>query len=372
MNIRITACADLHIGKTFMSYPIGIREKLVEARLCALDNLVRIANEKNSHLFLIAGDLFDSTSVSEHLIQRTLRILQTFRGNAVLVVPGNHDHSDTAQTDLWERVKKEHSDILFVFEKPGRYPLQEFIDLPVLIYALPCTNLHGKESLTRYVHHIKEDEEKLCIGLGHGTVLGMTPDTYGQYFPKTTHELQLLHADFWIIGHAHVVRPQDKQGGPEWVLFPGSPEPDGFDHLHPGSAWFLEASEKGIYKKETLSPGSLHFAELSMICTENTIDDLERKLLPYNPAVTLLRIKLEGFVSKDFRENWIHFKDRLQRDFLYIELDEKAMKNSFDKKVLDEFPEQSFPFLLLAYFLEEKKDEELSLAYQLIQETCKQ
>ena len=99
MNLRILHTADNHIGISFNQYP-EVRERLVEERFEALERLVATGNEREAHFFVVAGDLFDKQSVTKGQVERAVKILAGFGGEAVLVLAGNHDFCEGADNKL--------------------------------------------------------------------------------------------------------------------------------------------------------------------------------------------------------------------------------------------------------------------------------
>jgi len=99
MPIRIIHTADNHIGLPFKQYP-AVAERLIAERFLALERLVAIANEQSAHFFVVAGDLFDSPRVRVGDIDKVAAVLRGFTGEAVIVVPGNHDYYAGSETEL--------------------------------------------------------------------------------------------------------------------------------------------------------------------------------------------------------------------------------------------------------------------------------
>ena len=69
MGIKIFHTADLHLGMRFAGYP-DIQDELINARYETLEKLVSLANRENCTLFVIAGDLFDRTTLNVKDISR--------------------------------------------------------------------------------------------------------------------------------------------------------------------------------------------------------------------------------------------------------------------------------------------------------------
>ena len=85
MNILHTS--DWHIGKRLMD-----RERLPE-QIAALDEIVRICDERDVDLVLIAGDVFDTYMPSADAEEVFFRAVKRIAGEkrAVVIVSGNHD-----------------------------------------------------------------------------------------------------------------------------------------------------------------------------------------------------------------------------------------------------------------------------------------
>ena len=85
MNILHTS--DWHIGKRLMD-----RERLPE-QIAALDEIVRICDERDVDLVLVAGDVFDTYMPSAEAEEVFFRAVKRIAGEkrAVVIVSGNHD-----------------------------------------------------------------------------------------------------------------------------------------------------------------------------------------------------------------------------------------------------------------------------------------
>ena len=85
MNILHTS--DWHIGKRLMD-----RERLPE-QIAALDEIVRICDERDVDLVLVAGDVFDTYMPSADAEEVFFRTVKRIAGEkrAVVIVSGNHD-----------------------------------------------------------------------------------------------------------------------------------------------------------------------------------------------------------------------------------------------------------------------------------------
>lgn len=88
--MKILHTADWHVGKVLKNQPRIDEQKVV------LRDLVRIANEEDVDVVLVAGDLFETAAPgpqAQGLVMRTLMSLRA-EGRHVVVLAGNHDNQN--------------------------------------------------------------------------------------------------------------------------------------------------------------------------------------------------------------------------------------------------------------------------------------
>lgn len=100
MSLRILHTADNHIGPSFNQYPEAARGRLMDERFASLERLVATANHRQANFIVVAGDLFDKTTVTKAQIERVVKMLGKFEGESVLVLAGNHDFCRPGQQAL--------------------------------------------------------------------------------------------------------------------------------------------------------------------------------------------------------------------------------------------------------------------------------
>ena len=107
--VKIFQTGDNHFGKRYDNFP-QIRDQLIRSRYDALQRCVTIADENNCDFFVVTGDLFDNTSrIPRRTVREAVRILGSFSGVQVLVLPGNHDFC-TGEEKVWADFCEEVSD----------------------------------------------------------------------------------------------------------------------------------------------------------------------------------------------------------------------------------------------------------------------
>jgi len=98
---RLLHTADWQIGKPFrwIDDPKR-RSRLQRARLEAIERIISLGTSHSIDVVLVAGDLFDSSTVDAASVMETLELIGSCDA-PVLVIPGNHDHGGAG--GVWRR-----------------------------------------------------------------------------------------------------------------------------------------------------------------------------------------------------------------------------------------------------------------------------
>ncbi|HEY0452609.1 exonuclease SbcCD subunit D [Actinophytocola sp.] len=243
--MKILHTADWHVGKVLKNQPRIDEQKVV------LRDLVRIANEEDVDLVIVAGDLFETSapnSQAQGLVMRTLINLRA-EGRHVVVLAGNHDNQNLVN-DVYRPVLGALG--MHVIGTPktpdngGTITLDTRSGERAVVAALPFLShrlaVRAAEVLLHeparhnqdYANRMRSIIEMLCAGFTsdsvnlvttHATLLGgrwgggeravqtllgyeVPPDT----FPATTH--------YAALGHLHRYQ---QIGGPCPIAYSGSP-----------------------------------------------------------------------------------------------------------------------------------------------------
>lgn len=376
--LKILASADYHLGMKFAGYP-DVQEELAEARFFTLERLIATANEQGCALFLIAGDLFDRVTVSARDIKRASALLSRFQGQLVAVLPGNHDFYTGVSSALWSRFSEEAGDRIVLLSKPRIYDLDHY-DLNIRLYAGPCDSKHSQSNAISWLEEqntaCEPAQDVLHIGVAHGSIEGISPDAQGLYFPMKRGQLDDAPVDLWIIGHTHRQHPSEDSGikngtaTPPLVLIPGTPEADGFDCRHGGTAWMIDVDEKRQIRIESLSTGTYRFVqEEHNLESADDIQRLEKRLGAEKMERTLLRLKLSGRISAQQLVELRQVLREAEKSMFFAQIDDSLLLERISEQTVEaEFTEGSFPYRLLKNLIAVEDFEALQTAYSLLQE----
>jgi DNA repair exonuclease SbcCD nuclease subunit len=352
----------------FAGYPEAARAALVEARFASLDRVVAAANEAGSELLVIAGDLFESVTVAQRDIVRAAKSLGAFRGRLTAVMPGNHDYI-SGDDKLWTRFRDAAGDSVLLLDSPRPYPLTGY-DLDACLYPGPCTVKHSATNAIGWVRAApRERAVRHHVGIAHGSLEGMSLDREGRYYPMRPQELLDSGVKPWLIGHTHLPFPKDP--GPKDTMFcAGTPEPDGFDCTHEGSAWVLDLKDDGTVGARLRTTGELRFLDESRpVHSRADLERLERELPGPEPRRTLLRLRLTGRAPRETLAEIDAFRARLSTALLHLDFRIDQLREEITAEAIDrEYPAGSFPHALLSELARDDDQEALQIAHDFLQE----
>jgi predicted phosphodiesterase len=217
-TVRFLHLADLHIGLRVSRFEESIVKKIQEARFLALDNALRIAQERRVDFILIAGDIFDDNAVP---LVDALRVFDDLKGKpvATFILPGNHDPYRAGS--VWQRSPWnawEGTRIRLLSERKP-VPFSE----NVVIYPCPVIQKTSLDDPTGWIEKPAAPSSAIRIGVAHGTVMDRAT------LPPDDHPIPVGAAgkrglDYLALGHWHGAKVFD--GGR--MAYPGTHEQMGY------------------------------------------------------------------------------------------------------------------------------------------------
>ncbi|MFO7848347.1 MAG: metallophosphoesterase [Spirochaetia bacterium] len=364
MEISVFHIADMHLGRRFQDHP-EVADTLSEARYKTLESLVSEANERQTDIMSVGGDLFDRRSMKKADVQRAAHILNRFTGKTALVLPGNHDYISEG-AELWQRFKEEAEDHILLLQEAEPVSLETF-GIDATVYPGPCRAKHSAENGIRWIKEVEKNREFIHIGIAHGSIEGVSPDFEQRYYPMTLEELKDAGVDIWLLGHTHITWPENPDRR-DFVFNPGTPEPDGFACRHPGRAFCISIDENKEISAEILNCGLYRFRQRrEKLYTKEDIQKLEASLEEDEFRRVVLKLTVEGRLEPEVYEYWKERIPELRKAVLELKLDDgKLLRSITIEQISKEFPKDSLPEKLLSRFAEAGDSQALQRAYELI------
>jgi hypothetical protein len=187
----------------------------------------------------------------------------------------------------------------------------------------------------------------------------------------TEGELLATGLDLWLLGHTHIRHPDRDGLDGDRILFPATPEPDGFDCRHGGHAWLVQVSDSGAVSGESLHTGTFRFHKLERTLTgEADMEALRAEFAGFDPQHDLIKLRLEGRLPSHLFETRQDLIRHLETRVLYLEPDLSGLVKEIRlDDIEEEFTEGSFPYRLLTGLAgEDGHPEALQLAWDLVME----
>ena len=94
--MRFIATSDWHLGKTAGFLREDPRARYQEARFDAVEQVGKLARDKDAQFIAVAGDIFDANNVGRSPINKMFEALRAAAPIPVYLLPGNHDPLDAA------------------------------------------------------------------------------------------------------------------------------------------------------------------------------------------------------------------------------------------------------------------------------------
>lgn len=380
--MKLLHISDCHIGKKYDRYKEDktVRDKVVRARLDAVERAVEIANQEKCGAMVIAGDIFDHFSVTKTMIKEVCHCLNQFEYGTVWVLPGNHDFYNlehSGSRELWECFQEYSEDTIHVFKK--NEPVLAQIDgEEVTFYPCICHDKHSAENALGWVREAQPDSARINIGVAHGSLDGLSLDQDGSYYSMSPEELNEIPMDVWLLGHAHVAFPELEYGqqiNGKTIYNAGTPQQVSINNRTDGSVFLIEIGEDKKISAVKKKTGSVFFREHTITVSqkEDLLDAVRQDLEQLSDIEnTLLRLSVTGTTNADGYRRRHEIEAMVAQKALFCDkavdmdnLSEEITESMIDEKTVKGSIENQ---LLHRYF---GKPEELELAMNLIMR-CKE
>lgn len=285
MPLKILHTADVHLGAKFL----GLGEKGAlhrEQLLETFENVVSLGLQEGVSIFIIAGDLFDSSRVSRTLLDQVARQIERLTGEGVKVciTPGTHDPYGPASPYALPPMSDIQGLVVFTEEELTAVTFPE----------MDCT-LYGNANMTPFENKYPladfttAGDSRWHVGILHANF--EVPDVFEDTYEITDEQIASSGLDYIALGHLHSL--SDRSCGGVKAYYPGSPELIRMQKGLPGNVLLVELDE-GV----TVTPvkvGTREFEEVT-VQAEQIISgaSLFSMLEEYADPWRIIRLNVEG------------------------------------------------------------------------------
>lgn len=225
LGLRFLHTADWQIGRQYTRFESEDAAALFEARFAVVERIARHAAQHDVDAVLVAGDVFDAQTVSDRTIRRLFNAMQGFDGTWVMI-SGNHDAA--LVESVWTRALA-----LGVLPKNLHLALTPepivLDDKRVVVLPAALTQRQTHVDLTAWFDHADTPDGHFRIGIAHGSVTGILPDSVDSSNPIAADRATRARLDYLALGDWHGMRSIDPR-----TWYSGAPETDRFRNNESG------------------------------------------------------------------------------------------------------------------------------------------
>ena len=288
--IKILHSADWHLDAPMSGHTPQQAEFLRRELKQLPQKIAKLAKAESCDLMLLAGDLFDSPSVSNE----TLRSVQAALAEVkipVFITPGNHDH--LCPGSPYE--DKGWPENVHIFKNP-KIEEVSLSELNCKIYGAGYTSMDCPALLKGFQ---AAGEENWHLGIFHGDV----ENPGSPYFPISREQIRSSALSYLASGHIH--KGSSLRAGETLCAWPGCPMGRGYDELGAKGvilvtldedvrASFLPLDTPRFYDEEIEVGDSPKDAVANLLPALHTDDFYRITLTGYSTGVDVTKLS-EGF-----------------------------------------------------------------------------
>lgn len=214
--------ADLHLGMRITRFDPATAGRVREARLTALDNIIKKTRDLQVDSVLVAGDLFDDSTVDGTTARRAFEMLESLPA-PVYVIPGNHDPLQAS--GVWDRPPWSQAPPKQLHLVREAKPIE--VVPGVLLYPCPVQRKTSMNDPTAWIAGHPRQGNVIRIGMAHGSLRvrdNLPPDDH----LIARHAVADLQLDYLALGHWHSRRFFTAPDGVNRTAYSGVHEPMNF------------------------------------------------------------------------------------------------------------------------------------------------
>ncbi|MGB9867793.1 MAG: metallophosphoesterase family protein [Bacillota bacterium] len=218
MSFRFVHVADVHLDSPFCARGNRMRQALRDAVRSAFQCCVETAIKERAHALLIAGDLFDSQSLSfateRLLIQELARLKE--HGVRVFYAPGNHDPYGSGYR--LSSIRWPENVVVFNSWMPSSWEVALDGRCVAVVTGAGHENAAEARNLVEMFPAPRQGVPN--IGVVHALVEGVSGcQDHERYAPCSRQDLETRGYAYWALGHVHT--RSENWSDTVWI-YPGS------------------------------------------------------------------------------------------------------------------------------------------------------
>ena len=335
MPFSILHCADLHLDGAFTGsrLPAALARQCREQLRLTLRRIVDLAKDRSAGAVTVAGDLFERARLSPDTAAFLISEFERLAPIPVFIAPGNHDPADAGS--LYQRGRWSENVNLFVSNRLTERPLTKEISL----WSAGHLSLSERQNFLRHFQ-LPANTARYPVLLLHAALVSAPNQSNNSHAPVTLEDIRQVGFPLALLGHYHT--PQTARAGNTVAIYPGSPEPLGFDEPgQHGVAW-IQIEPGQSPQIETIPLAELRFETVDVNVDDcNHRDQLFDKIMALQKAhdfgKAFVRLRLVGNALPSLFLDLPVLTQRIQNHFAFVHL-ENLTRPSTDLQQLAQEP----------------------------------
>ena len=322
--VKLLATADWQLDMRAHKLSKHAKEMLYDARLKALDSLLKMGKEHGVEAILAAGDLFEVPNPRKSLVEDVARILHTNNSIDVHIIPGNHDLCQSGS--VWAQPELTSISHLHIHKKYLEVDLGTFV-----LHPLPVHHKHELEPYDSLLPDVSGDS-RIHVVMAHAHDVSYMDFSSTEHeteakLPIDTLKIKQKGYDACILGHWHSwTQVQDN------ALYPGTHEQTKFGERDAGFVALIEVESGQTPTFEKLKSGQLTWRKEQLSIDDHTEESLIASIDAIREeGCDFLHLTLTGEADIVFITDAIpRFKAAAEPRFGYLEIDSSGVQRRID------------------------------------------
>jgi DNA repair exonuclease SbcCD nuclease subunit len=311
--IKFIHTSDWHLGANFSVLPPDLAEARRQEHRKVLEELADFAIEKKVDLFLVAGDLFNSSNPGSADIAFVKNLFAKLSGSniKIFIIPGNHDAYEVG--GFWD--KNDFDANIFKGSNISSFEIPE-LDLSVFGYPTRRSNRHER-IISEISKTNLEKRSKNSILLFHGSWENFGREGEKDY-PFSTDEILKVGFDYIALGNYHQFAEVTQN-----AAFSGNPVGLDFSKGELGKKSFIYGKlENGKTQLLAIETSAKKFLTQNIDLTTLSPAQLLTEINSQKDNNKLIRFELSGIASMEMLAYLPSLEQDISGLFGYVEIRE--------------------------------------------------
>lgn len=327
--MKIIHCADLHLNSVLSSLPSEKAKIRREEILSNFERLCDYAKDNAVKVVIIAGDMFDTSKVTNKVMNRILFAISNCKGTDFLYLSGNHD------MDLFSKQENLPNNLKFFSHDWKYYNYDDVVISGVEFNAVNTLTVYDNLNLSK---------DTVNVVVMHGQIAGYKNTEPAEVISLP--RLQGKNIDYLALGHVHFYAEGklDERG---IYAYSGCLDARGFDET--GDKGFVLLNvEDGKLSKNFVNFGTRTFNEFVYDVTGKTspfyvLEEIYNTVTANIAYSSAVKVILKGEAIPELDLDLESLNNKLNSYFFYAKIQDKTtLKVDFkdyehDKSLKGEF-----------------------------------